>query len=887
MNGWNRWPLIWREPAVGRALGAALGLWLLCVLFVPLPASASTDAPAVRQDENGVAEAAAAAATSQTQQIEIPAPLGSGFFGGQLYVLANGNFVITDPEFDDGNGGGGMVYLYDGATNAQISALRVSRFGDINWRTDVEPLPNGDYVVYNYLWDSATTANVGAVRLCSGVTGCSGTINSTNSLVGSTAEDQVGSNGITPLPNGAYVVNSRLWDNGATNAGAITWCPANGCTGPVSAANSLVGSSTNDQVGFNGVNVLKSGNYVVGSSTWDSGAMPDAGAATWCSGTSGCMGTITNGNSLVGSQANDKVSSSGVVAITQGRYVVLSPNWANGAAAIAGAVTPCNGNGGCTGTVSGSNSLVGTGADNLVGWGRVTLLANGGYVVSSPYWDSNTTADVGAVTFCPAASPCSGNVTSANSLVGSSLSDIVGTSVLALPNGNYVVSSTQWNNGAIANAGAATWCSGVTGCVGAVSTSNSLAGGTANDLIGSDHLTLLADGNYLVGSTVWDNGALSNVGAVTWCSGATGCAPGPLSAGNSLIGANPLDSVGYAVALVNGGYVVPVENWDDGATADVGLVIPCLAPGGCTGIIVPGSNLRGSSTNDSVGSEITALSNGNYVVGSSAWNSAAAPFAGAATWCNRTAPCTGVVSIANSLTGSHENDQVGDYENSALPNGLYVVFSPFWGDGVRTQLGALSLGDGRMGTTGIVSTTNSVLGNTEGEGTAIFYAFNSVHNNLIVGLPFDKRVVLMTLAFPLNVEFIGTGKGSVQSTPPGLTCGTTACTGTFNESTVMTLTATSDVSSNFEGWKGACTGTGTCVVTMDRAQQVRAQFALKQLQVTLPASVPGGQIVVTDVRRRQARQTPPAPRPPIPTARCCASQPCPIRATSSAPGPAT
>src|SRR5688500_6053777 len=77
-------------------------------------------------------------------------------------------------------------------------------------------------------------------------------------------------------------------------------------------------------------------------------------------------------------------------------------------------------------------------------------------------------------------------VSAANSLVGSKLSDNIGRSVTALTNGNYVVSSTFWDNGAAATAGAVTLCSGTSGCpTGAVSALNSLVGTTANENVGA------------------------------------------------------------------------------------------------------------------------------------------------------------------------------------------------------------------------------------------------------------------------------------------------------------------------------------------------------------------------------------------------------------------
>ena len=63
---------------------------------------------------------------------------------------------------------------------------------------------------------------------------------------------------MTALSNGNYVVRSPYWDNGAaTDAGAVTWGNGtSGVTGVVSAANSLVGSTAGDRVGYDGVTAL-------------------------------------------------------------------------------------------------------------------------------------------------------------------------------------------------------------------------------------------------------------------------------------------------------------------------------------------------------------------------------------------------------------------------------------------------------------------------------------------------------------------------------------------------------------------------------------------------------------------------------------------------------
>ena len=54
-----------------------------------------------------------------------------------------------------------------------------------------------------------------------------------------------------------------------------------------------------------------------------------------------------------------------------------------------------------------------------------------------------------------------------------------------MSNGNYVVTSAYWDNGAATDAGAVTFGNGVSGVSGVVSAANSLVGSTASDDVGS------------------------------------------------------------------------------------------------------------------------------------------------------------------------------------------------------------------------------------------------------------------------------------------------------------------------------------------------------------------------------------------------------------------
>jgi VCBS repeat-containing protein len=76
----------------------------------------------------------------------------------------------------------------------------------------------------------------------------------------------------------------------------------------------------------------------------------------------------------------------------------------------------------------------------------------------------------------------------------------------------------------------------------------------------------------------------------------------------------------------------------------------------------------------------------------------------------------------------------------------------------------------------------------------------------------------------LTVSKSGTGTGTVTSNPAGIACGAT-CSAGFNQGTSVTLTATPGAGAVFSGWSGACTGSGTCIVSMTVARSVNAAFA--------------------------------------------------------------
>ncbi len=709
------------------------------------------------------------AGSAQAAQFTINGPANSGAFGSGVTTLPNGNIVVTDPGFDAGPiADVGAVYLYR-PNGTLISTLRGSSANDRIGNGDMVVLSNGNYVISSPEWDNGGIVNAGAATFGSSSRGVIGVVSAANSLVGSSTNDWVSSFGVMALNNGNYVVRSAFWDNGTSvNAGAATFgLGSSGVIGVVSPANSLVGGSREDRVGNNLVVALSNGNYVVSSTSWNNGSAREAGAATFGLGTSGISGLVSPSNSLVGSSTNDGVGNF-VTALSNGNYVVGSPPWDNGATENVGAATFGSGVSGIVGVVSTANSLVGSSADDVVG-GAIAL-SNGNYVVCSPFWDNGPTVNAGAATFSSGSSGVIGVVSPTNSLVGSSTDDFVGfNGVTALTNGNYVVLSPRWNNGPAISAGAVTFGLGSSGITGVASPANSLVGSSAGDSIGII-VTALINGNYVVSSPEWDNGAIVDVGAATFSLGSSGII-GVVSPGNSLIGSGAGSRVSRfgVTALTNGNYVVNSPQWVLGTAMGAGAATFGSGTSGVMGVVSPANSLVGSRAFDGVARAI-ALSNGDYVVSTPNWANGAIEKVGAVTLGSGSSGITGFISPDNSLVGSAENDLIGFSSVTAQSNGNFVVVSPFWNNGAAEFAGAITLGLSNGSVIGPLNSSHSVLGAVAKQPFPQVFGYDALRNQLAVGQPVSNSVVLQRTGFATAISIVGdTPDPSVVGQPVNFT----------------------------------------------------------------------------------------------------------------------
>ena len=730
-----------------------------------------------------------------------------GEFGRTVVPLANGNVVVTSPGCDAAANNAGAVHLFDGSSGELVSSLYGSHVNDKIGSGGVVELPNGNFVVMSPDWGNGVNTWIGAVTWADGMSGLSGQVSSSNSLVGSSPYDRVGNAGIVIVGDSNYVVKSNAVSGLNGGKGAATWCDGLvGGTGVISSANSLIGnqsnevvtgstnkgvmvlpngnylvftgnragggvtwgsgnvgvtgtvSATNSLVGSgwfsavpssaDGVRLLPNGNCVILSPGWDRDGMTDAGAATWCSSTSGVVGEISPSNSLVGASSYAEVGKFGAIVLSNGNYLVTSVH----------ELTWCSGATGRTGEVNASNSLTGYGSS--VAALTVVPFTDGNYLICDPEADIGGVTDAGAVTWFDGSSEAIGAFNPANSFVGSVLRDRIGDQILQVADGNYVIlgsgrgtstfvaagkaitgtvsttnslmwpdwfyndqSATVLNNGnyVLYNPqhrtdldkqlrGAVLWCDGTTSKTGLIQITDMLLG-KPSDEIGDKGVVALPDGNYVILSSKWKDGSEQTVGAATWCLG-TAPTTGALDMTKTSIGSTPADSDSIScIPLHHGNYLIVRPGWDRDGSADHGAITWCPAGNVTAGEVTPqnsvvgGAGLRlGDPQNpptDGTQTEpaVTILSDGDYVVAEPFWSGLGLQYNGALRWCSGIEISVGELTESNSLIGGYDFASLGKFPVLPLPTGGYVAnlrsfngdpSGVAWGDGNGSPIGLMT-----------------------------------------------------------------------------------------------------------------------------------------------------------------------------------------------------
>ena len=580
----------------------------------------------------------------------------------RIVVLKNGNYLLTNSSWKNGSASfAGMVAWASGETGLEgaissANALVGTSTEDFVGDAGVHALANGNYVVESWRWSNGVE-RVGAITWGSGSAGVSGAVTPQNSVVGSSFANMPSFG--AALTNGNYVIVGTGWGTPEQPyVGGAMWADGSvGTTGYMTAENSLIGSTGGDFT-LRKVVPLANGNFVVALPYWHNGEETNAGAVVWGDGTQPTVGTISAANALVGARAENWVGYDKVQPLTNGNYVVVSSYWEGATGTNVGAVTWGNGATGTFGEVSAQNSLVGGADFQFIGGDPeylvdgVVALANGNYVVTSPYWNGAK----GAITWGNGTQGTVGIVSSLNSLIGATDGDRLGVSwrsgVTPLANSNYVVASPNWKNANGMNVGAATWVEGSGPQTGTVTASNSLVGTTP--VSAGMNVVALTNGHYVVAFPGWNRGTVMQAGAVVWGNGESGTS-GIVSLETALVGTRERDSVGWPIALTDGNYIVCSRHFSTASATVVGAVTWASGWGGRVGEVDASNSLVGSSTNDSLCSDQIdylepRLPDGQYLIASPEFDDGELVDAAAFTWAET--PLIGHVDRENSVIGS-------------------------------------------------------------------------------------------------------------------------------------------------------------------------------------------------------------------------------------------
>ncbi|MFN8534101.1 MAG: hypothetical protein U0556_11200 [Dehalococcoidia bacterium] len=304
----------------------------------------------------------------------------------------------------------------------------------------------------------------GAVTWVDGKLGLTGTVSNSNSFVGETIGDRVGS-GVSLLGSDRYLLLDSAWNGGR---GAVTIAPSNApFTGVHTTTNSLMGTNPSDRVGLFATS-LANGNVIIRSPSWNA----NRGAVTFVlSSTAVLAGQINSANSLVGDDPNDLIGVS-VNEIGQNYAVISGGNLA--------AVTIGSSASGVAGVKSLANSFVASDladgqfvfADQISGTQALARL---------PGWNGGR----GAIAFFDAVPGVTGSVSTNNSIVGSLPGDRVGEG-LRIVGGVPVSYSGRWGGGR----GAATPIEPTAVLTGVVGSANSILGATQ---VNTSTMNVIAD----------------------------------------------------------------------------------------------------------------------------------------------------------------------------------------------------------------------------------------------------------------------------------------------------------------------------------------------------------------------------------------------------------
>jgi YVTN family beta-propeller protein len=174
-------------------------------------------------------------------------------------------------------------------------------------------------------------------------------------------------------------------------------------------------------------------------------------------------------------------------------------------------------------------------------------------------------------------------------------------------------------------------------------------------------------------------------------------------------------------------------------------------------------------------------------------------------------PNGGKVYVSNELGNSVTVYDTGTGQTTTKPVGFApegIAISP---DGLR-----VFIANKGSNTVSVMSTTGDQVVDTinVGSGGPVGIAMSPDGKRAYVTNSAGSTVNELGGPLTLTITKVGTGIGTVTSSPEGIACGAN-CQARYSSGTVVTLTATADGGSYFSGWSGDCSY-GTVTMTANR-----------------------------------------------------------------------